>query len=84
MTAKEALAEWLGGLTEAEAATYLERLQREAAEASRVAEGPARAAKLRAMFSRWEAEGPAMDDAEWEELRSSLEADRLSHRPLFS
>ena len=30
VTAKEALAEWLGGLTEAEAATYLERLQREA------------------------------------------------------
>ena len=36
------------------------------------------------MFARWEAEGPAMDEAQWEEFRDALESDRLSDRPLFS
>lgn len=84
MTAKEALAEWVSGLTEAEAAAYLQKVRREAAEATRLAEGPAHAARLRAMFARWESEGPAMDEAQWEEFRVALESDRLSDRPLFS
>ena len=84
MTAKEALAEWVGGLSEAEAAAYLEKVQPRTDEATRIAEGPARAARLRAMFARWEAEGPAMDEAQWEEFRDALESDRLSDRPLFS
>ena len=69
-------------MSEAEAAAYLEKVQPQ--KPPKKPTGPANAARLRAMFARWEAEGPAMDEAQWEEFRAALESDRLSNRPLFS
>ena len=77
MTAKEALAEWVGGLSEADAAAYLEKVQPEAREA---AECPPADDPLLRFLARTRDRGPSMTDAQWDAFAENLEADRLSYR----
>jgi len=77
VTAKEALAEWVGGLSEAEAAAYLRNVQPEAGGA---VECPPTDDPLLRFLARTRDEGPSMTDAQWDAFAENLEADRLSYR----
>ena len=83
MTAKEALAEWVGGLSEAEAAAYLTKVCPEVDDAAPVVEPPSGADQLLALFARWDAEGPSMTEEQWNTFAANLEEDRLSYRKRF-
>ncbi|MEP7215390.1 MAG: hypothetical protein ABI782_04005 [Anaerolineaceae bacterium] len=79
MTAKEALAEWVEGLSEAEAAAELRRVRPGAChpETASVDNHP-----LIQLLRRTRAH-PAMTEEEWNTFAANLEADRLSYRKRF-
>ena len=81
VTAKESLVEWVGGLSEAEAAAYLQKVCPEVDVAAPVAglgDDP-----LLALLARWDAEGPSMTEEQWNMFAANLEEDRLSYRKRF-